>query len=191
MMVKWPGHIDAGQISTDIIEMTDWLPTLAAAGGNPNIKEQLLAGHQAGDKNFKVHLDGYNMLPLFTGETDVNPRSEKFYFTDDGSLSALRYNDWKLMFTTQDSHGLDVWSNPYTVRRFPMVTNLRRDPFERAADESGSYDRWLFDRIFLLAPAAAYVGEFLGTFREYPPRQKPGSFTIDGALEMLHTTNSN
>ena len=191
MMVRWPGHIDADQISTNLIEMTDWMPTLVAAAGNPDIKEQLLAGHQAGDKTFKVHLDGYNMLPLFTGETDVNPRNEKFYFTDDGSLSALRYNDWKLMFTTQDAHGLDVWSNPYTVRRFPLVTNLRRDPFERAADESGAYDRWLFDRVFLLAPGAAYVGEFLGTFREFPPRQKPGSFTIDGALEMLYKTNSN
>ena len=191
MMVKWPGHIDAGQISTDIIEMTDWLPTLTAVAGNPNIKEQLLAGHQAGDKSFKVHLDGYNMLPLFTGETDVNPRSEKFYFTDDGSLSALRYNDWKLMFTTQDAHGFDVWSSPYTVRRFPLIINLRRDPFERAADESGAYDSWVADRMFLLAPGAAYVGEFLGTFQEFPPRQKPGSFTIDGALEMLYKTNSN
>jgi arylsulfatase len=191
MMVKWPGRIEAGQISTNIIEMTDWLPTLLAAAGNPNVKQQLLDGYQVGDKNFNVHLDGYNMVPLFTGETDVNPRNEKFYFTDDGSLSALRYNDWKLMFTTQDAHGMEVWSNPYTVRRLPLVINLRRDPFERAADEAGAYDRWMFDRIFLLAPGAGYVGEFLATFREYPPRQRPGSFTIDRALEMLYATNSN
>ncbi len=191
MMVKWPARIEAGQISNDIIEMTDWLPTILAAAGNPNIKEQLLAGHQAGDKRFNVHLDGYNMLPLFTGQTDQNPRAEKFYFTDDGSLSALRWNDWKVMFSQQRAHGFDVWIEPYTTLRVPKIYNLRRDPFERAELEAYDYAGWMFRKIFVLAPAAAYVGEFLGTFREYPPRQRPGTFTIDRVLEMMYKSNSN
>jgi len=191
MMVKWPARIAAGQISNDIIEMTDWLPTLLAAAGNPNIKEQLLAGHQAGDKRFNVHLDGYNFLPRFTGEVDEGPRDEKFYFTDDGSLSALRYNDWKLMFSQQYAHGFNVWIEPYTTLRVPRIYNLRRDPFERAELEAYAYADWMFRRVFLLAPAAAYVGEFLATFREYPPRQEPGTFTIDRVLEALYQSNSN
>ena len=191
MMVKWPARIAAGQISNDIIEMTDWLPTLLAAAGNPNIKEQLLAGHQAGDKRFNVHLDGYNFIPRFTGEVDEGPREEKFYFTDDGSLSALRYNDWKLMFSIQEAHGFDVWVQPYTTLRVPRLYNLRRDPFERADGEAYAYPEFLFRRLFLLTPGAAYVGEFLATFREYPPRQEPGTFTIDRVLESLYQSNSN
>jgi len=191
MMVKWPGQIEAGQISNDIIEMTDWMPTLVAAAGNPDIKQQLLDGHQAGDKNFNVHLDGYNMLPLWTGQTDENPRVEKFYFTDDGSLSALRYNEWKVMFTVQEAHGFEVWSEPFKVLRVPLILNLRRDPFERAPLEAYDYTGWMFDRVFLLTPAATYVGDFLATFQEYPPRQRPGSFTIDRALETLYRSNSN
>ncbi len=191
MMVKWPARIEAGQISNDIIEMTDWLPTLLAVAGNPNIKAQLLAGHQAGDKNFNVHLDGYNMLPLLTGQTDQNPRAEKFYFTDDGSLSALRYNDWKAMFSIQEAHGFDVWVQPYTVLRTPRIYNLRRDPFERADGEAYKYPEWFFNRVYMLAPAAAYVADFLATFQEYPPRQRPGTFTIDRVLEMLQKSTSN
>jgi len=191
MMVKWPDRIEAGQISNEIIEMTDWLPTLLAAAGNPNVKQQLLDGLQVGDKRFNVHLDGYNFLPYFTGEAEAGPREEKFYFTDDGSLSALRFNDWKLMFSIQEAHGFDVWVQPYTVLRTPRLYNLRRDPFERADGEAYKYPEWFFNRLFMLAPGAAYVGEFLATFQEYPPRQRPGTFTIDRVLETLFQAISN
>ena len=188
MMVRWPGSISPGQVSNDIIEMTDWLPTLLAAAGNPDVKQQLLEGHQAGDTNFRVHLDGYNVLPNLTGQTADWPRVEKFYFTDDGSLSAVRYDSWKVMFTVQEAHGIEVWKEPYKVLRAPLIFNLRQDPFERAQHESIGYDQWWTEHIFLFVPAATFVGNFLATFRDFPPRQRPGSFTIDGALEMLYTT---
>jgi len=187
MMVRWPGKFQAGRVSNNIIEMTDWMPTLVAAAGDPDVKGKLLTGHQAGDKTFRVHLDGYNFLPYFLGETDEAPREEKFYFTDDGSLSALRWNDWKAMFTIQEAHGIAVWREPFTVLRAPLIFNLRQDPFERAQHEGIGYERWWLDHVFLLAPAAAYVGQFLQTFQEFPPRQRPGSFTIDRALESLYS----
>jgi arylsulfatase len=187
MMVKWPARIEAGQVSNGIISMEDWLPTLLAAAGEPDIKNKLLNGHQAGTRNFNVHLDGYNMLPYWTGQETESPRKEMFYFTDDGNLSALRYGQWKLMFTEQRGHGMDVWQEPYVTLRFPKLFNLRRDPFERADWESGAYETWRFERIYLLTPAVAYVGQFLGTFKKYPPRQKPGSFNLDNVLESLQT----
>jgi arylsulfatase A-like enzyme len=185
MMVRWPGKIKAGQISNEIISQEDWLPTLLAAAGEPDIKTKLLDGHQVGSKNFNVHLDGYNMLPYFKGEEEKGRRKEMFYFTDDGGLSALRYNDWKLMFTEQRSHKFDVWQDPYVTLRVPKLFNLRRDPFERADHETIGYDKWRFDRVYLLLPGAAYVGKFLSTFQKYPPRQKPASFNLDRVLESL------
>jgi len=187
MMVKWPGKIKPGQVSNEIISMEDWLPTLLAAAGDPNIKEKLLKGHKAGDMTYKVHLDGYNMLPYFTGKEKKSPRKEMFYFTDDGQLSALRYGDWKLMFSEQRAHSLEVWQDPLVSLRAPKIFNLRRDPFERADHEAISYQKWYMDRLFLLAPGATYVGQFLGTFKEFPPRQKPGSFNLDRVLETLQT----
>ena len=185
MMVKWPGKIKPGQVSNGIISMEDWLPTLLAAAGEPDIKSKLLKGHKAGPKKFNVHLDGYNMLPYWTGEETESPRKEMFYFTDDGQLSALRYGQWKVMFTVQRAHGIHVWQEPYVTLRAPQIINLRRDPFERADWESGAYEKWYFERLFLLTPAAAYVGKFIGTFQEYPPRQKPGSFNLDRVMESL------
>ena len=185
MMVRWPGKIAQGQISNEIISQQDWLPTLVAAVGNPNIKEELLAGTSLGGKNYKVHLDGYNFLPYLTGQEENGPRKEMFYFTDDGSLSALRFNDWKLNFTVQNAHGADVWSQPFVALRLPMIQNLRMDPFERASHESMLYDQWGFDHLFILVPAQAYVGNFLKTFQAFPPRQKPGSFSLDRVMEEL------
>ena len=187
MMVKWPGKIEPHQVSNEIVSMEDWMPTLLAAAGDTDIKEKLLTGHTAGDMTYKVHLDGYNMLPYFTGKEDEGPRKEMFYFTDDGSLSALRYGDWKLMFTEQRAHGLEVWQEPLVTLRFPKLFNLRRDPFERADWESGAYETWRFERLFLITPGAAYVGKFLGTFQEFPPRQKPGSFNLDRILESMES----
>ena len=185
MMVKWPGKIKPGQVSNEIISMEDWLPTLLAAAGDPKITEKLLKGHKAGKMKFKVHLDGYNLLPYLTGQEKEGPRKEMFYFTDDGSLSALRYGDWKLMFSEQRAHGLDVWQEPLVTLRLPKIFNLRQDPFERADHESIGYATWRVDRTFLLVPAQAYVGKFLSTFKEFPPRQKPGSFSLDHVLEMM------
>ena len=185
MMVKWPGKIKPGQVSNEIISMEDWLPTFLAAAGDSKIKEKLLKGHKTGKTTYKVHLDGYNFLPYFTGQEKTGPRKEMFYFTDDGSLSALRYGDWKLVFSEQRAHGFDVWQEPLVPLRLPKLFNLRRDPFERADHEAFGYEKWRLDRVFALVPAQAYVARFLGTFREFPPRQKPGSFSLDRVLEEL------
>ncbi len=191
MMVKWPGKIKPQQVSNEIVSMEDWMPTFLAAAGEPNIKEKLLKGHKAGGKKFNVHLDGYNLLPYLTGEVEKSPRKEMFYFTDDGQLSALRYNDWKMMFSEQRKHGFAVWEEPYVTLRLPKLFNLRRDPFERAEHESIGYDQWRIDRIYLLTPAVAIVGEFLATFREYPQRQRVASFNLDQVMETLQRTASN
>jgi arylsulfatase len=185
MMVRWPGKIAPGQVSNEIISLQDWFPTLVAAAGNSSIKEELLAGKSLNGKDYKVHLDGYNFLRYITGQEENGPREEMFYFTDDGSLSAFRYNAWKLNFTVQNAHGAQVWSQPFVSLRMPVMQNLRMDPFERAQHESMLYDKWGFDHLFVLVPAQAYVRNFLITFQEFPPRQKPGSFSLDRVLEEL------
>ena len=192
MLVKWPGKIKPGQVSNEIISMEDWMPTLLAVAGDPDIKGKLLKGHRANGKTFNVHLDGYNFLPYFTGKEQQGPRQEMFYFTDDGQLSALRFGQWKMVFTEQRAHGMDVWQEPLVTLRLPKLFNLLRDPFERADHETFGYAQWRFERLYLVSPAAAYVGQFLATFQEYPPRQKPGSFNLDHVLESLQkpaTTN--
>jgi len=185
MMVRWPGHIQPAQVSNVIISQEDWLPTLLAAAGEPDIKEKLLAGDKVGDKTFKVHLDGYNFLPYLTGQTTESPRKEFFYFSDDGQLVALRYGRWKLVFAEQRAHGLDVWQDPFVTLRFPKLFDLLGDPFERADHEAIDYAHWRIEHVFLLLPAQAYVGQFLQTFRQFPPRQKPGSFNLDAVIRTL------
>jgi arylsulfatase len=185
-MVRWPGRIEAGRISNDLMSHMDWLPTLLAAAGDPEIKEKLLKGHKAGEKEFKVHLDGYNFLPYLTGEEQESPREEFFYFSDDGDLTALRYDNWKLVFAQQRAPGtMLVWTEPYVNTRMPWLFNLRTDPYERASITSNTYWDWMLDHAFLLVPAQAYVGKFLQTFEEYPPRQKAASFTVDQVMEKL------
>jgi arylsulfatase len=183
--VRWPGKIEPGQVSNEIIAHEDWVPTLLAAAGKPDVKEELVDGRRVNGRRVKVHLDGYNFLPYFTGAEEHGPRKEFFYFTDDGSISALRYNNWKIQFTEQRGHGGDVWMEPYTSLRMPQFTNLRMDPFERAAHEGMDYTRWKFERMFVMVPAQAIVREFLQTFQEFPPRQKPGSFSLDRVLDEL------
>ena len=187
LALKWPGVIEAGQVSNEIISHMDWIPTFLAAAGDPNVKEELLTGKAVGDKTFKVHLDGYNFLPYFKGEVDEGPRREFFYFSDTGDLLNLRYNNWKVVFAEQRAEGFDVWQEPFTFLRLPKLFNLRTDPFEQADHISIGYDRWRIERVFALVPAQAFVGAFLGTFRDYPPRQKPGSFSIDQVLDSLQT----
>ena len=187
LALKWPGVIEPGQISNEIISHMDWIPTFLAAVGEPDVKDELLEGKTVGDKTFKVHLDGYNFLPYFKGEVDEGPRREFFYFSDTGDLLNLRYNNWKVVFAEQRAEGFDVWQEPFTFLRLPKLFNLRTDPFEQADHTSIGYDRWRIERVFALVPAQAFVGAFLGTFRDYPPRQKPGSFSIDQVLDSLQT----
>lgn len=187
-MVRWPGRIAEGTVTNEIVHHMDWLPTFLAAAGNETVKEDLLTGvtSQSLGRDYRVHLDGYNILPLLTGEAEESPRNEIFYFTDDGDLAALRYDDWKLTFLEQKAWGtLRAWIEPLTPLRVPLITNLRRDPYERAYRTSNTYYDWLIDRAYFLVPAQAYVGQFLATFEEYPPRQKAASFSLDQVMEKL------
>ena len=185
-MVRWPGHIKAGSISNEIMHHMDWLPTFLAVAGETNVKEELLKGHDAMGRHYKVHLDGYNFLPFLTGEAEAGPRHEVFYFSDDGDLTALRYDDWKAVFMEQQTAGtFRVWMEPFVPLRVPMIFNLRRDPYERAPITSNTYYDWMLDRVYLLLPAQTFVGEFLMTFKEFPPRQKAASFSLDQVMEKL------
>ncbi|MFC1774428.1 arylsulfatase [Pseudomonadota bacterium] len=187
-MVRWTGKIKPGQWNNEVVHHMDWMPTFLAAAGEPDVKEKLLKGHTAAGRNFKVHLDGYNILPMLTGETEESPRKEIFYFSDDGDLTALRYDDWKLIFMEQKAEGtFRVWMEPFVPLRVPLIENLRRDPYERASITSNTYYDWLLDRAFLLVPAQAYVGQFLATFKEYPPRQKAASFSLDQVMEKMQS----
>ncbi len=186
-MVRWPGKIEAGSVSNEIMHHMDWLPTLLAAAGSDDIKERLMKGDvRAIGRKYKVHLDGYNFLPFLTGEADMGPRKEIFYFSDDGDLTALRYEDWKLIFMEQRVEAtFQAWMEPFVPLRVPLIFNLRRDPYERSQITSNTYYDWLLDRAYLLVPAQTYVGQFLGTFKEFPPRQKAASFSLDQVMEQL------
>ncbi len=190
-LVKWPAKIKPGQISNAIFSGEDWLPTFLAAAGETDIKEKLLKGHNANGKYFKVHLDGYNMLPLLTGEVTESPRKEIFYFDDDGSLNAFRYGRWKMHFKIQENHGFEVWQKPYTELRFPLLMDLYGDPFEKAQEHSEDYSHWMANRMFMMVPAQAKISEFLASFKEYPQRQKVGSFSLDQVLEQMQGAKRN
>jgi len=191
-MVRWPGHIEAGSWSNEIMHHMDWLPTFLAIAGEADVKEKLLDGHRAIGRKYKVHLDGYNFLPYLTGDVDDGPRKEIFYFTDDGDLSALRYQDWKLIFMEQRVEAtFQAWMEPFVPLRVPIIENLRRDPYERAEITSNTYYDWLLDRAYLLVPAQAYVGQFLMTFEDYPPRQKAASFSLDDVMQQLSESGGN
>jgi arylsulfatase A-like enzyme len=183
-VIRWPGVIEPGTIYNDLGAHEDMIPTIMAAVGEPDVVEKLKEGYTAGDKTFKVHLDGYNLLPYLRGETDDSPRKEFLYWTDDGDLAALRYEQWKLVFTEQRAHGFDVWQEPFVPLRAPKMFSLRGDPFERA-EEAMDYPRWRAERLFLLVPATAFVARWLESFKEFPPRQKPASFSIDQVMEKL------
>jgi arylsulfatase len=185
-MVRWPGRIPAGVVSNEIIQHHDWLPTFLAAAGEPNIVDKLKQGHTAGEKTYKVHIDGYDLLPYLTGEVDESPRKVFFYFSDDGDLLAIRFDNWKLVFMEQRMPGtLQIWSEPFVTLRIPKLFNLRLDPFERADITSNTYWDWMLDNAFLVLAAQTVVGQFLATFGEFPPRQKAASFTIDQAMERM------
>jgi ribosome small subunit-dependent GTPase A len=184
-MVRWPGHIKAGTWSNQIVHHMDWLPTFLAIAGAPDVKAKLLTGYQANGRDYRVHLDGYDILPMLTGQTDKSPRHEIFYFSDDGDMTALRYNDWKAIFLEQRAEAtFQSWREPFVHLRVPLLENLRRDPYERGMVTSNTYDDWFLERSFLLLAAKDYVGKFMMTFKEYPPRQKAGSFNLDNVMEQ-------
>ena len=185
-MVRWPGKIKPGSVSNELMSGMDWFPTFLAAAGNPNIKQDLLKGVTENGRSYKTHLDGYNFLPFLTGKEKDAPREELFYFSDDGDLTALRYNDWKVIFMEQRSPGtLQVWAEPFVTLRIPLIYNLRRDPYELSTVTSNTYWDWYLDHAYLLLPASDYVGKFIGTFKEYPPRMKAASFNLGDTMDAL------
>jgi arylsulfatase len=177
MMVKWPGRIPEGIINNEIVSLEDWVPTLMAAAGDDGIKDRLLEGHAVGEMTYRVHLDGYNLLPALTGESEEWPRDTFFAWVDDGSLGAVRYQRWKFNISTQDHHGMGAWLHGQELRKAPMLIDLRADPFESAPEESSYYDDWMLRRMYAFVPLGSIVAEHMATYEEFPPRQEPGSFT--------------
>jgi len=191
MLLRWPGKIPAGVVVNDIVQHHDWLPTFLAAAGEPDIVEKLKKGHKAGDKTFKVHIDGYNLLPFLTTKGVRSPRTGFIYFSDDGDLVALRFDNWKVVFMEQRARGtLQVWMEPFVPLRVPKLFNLRTDPYERADITSNTYFEWLMENAYLVMAASSVVEDFLKTFKEFPPRQKAASFTIDQAMEKMEAALS-
>jgi len=185
-MVRWPRKIKPGQVLNGIITHNDWFPTLLAAAGVPDIADQLRSGVELSGTTYKVHLDGHNQLPYLTGDVDESPRNYFFYVSDDGDLTALRWDNWKFVFLEQRATGtLQIWAEPFVKLRFPKLFNLRTDPFERADITSNTYYDWFLDHAFACIPAQGFVFEMIQSFVEFPPRQKPASFNLEQVLEML------
>jgi arylsulfatase len=191
LLMRWPGKIPAGVVVNDIVQHHDWLPTFLAAAGEPDIVEKLKKGHKAGDKTFKVHIDGYNLLPFLTTKGVRSPRPGFVYFSDDGDLVALRYDNWKVVFMEQRTRGtLEVWMDPFVPLRVPKLFNLRTDPYERADITSNTYFEWILENDYIILAASSIVEDFLKTFKDFPPRQKAASFTIDQAMEKMQSVMS-
>ena len=191
LLVRWPGKIPAGFVSNEIVQHHDWLPTFLAMAGEPDIVEKLKKGHQAAGKTFKVHIDGYNLLPFLTEKGTKSPRQGFIYFSDDGDLVTLRFDNWKVVFMEQRCQGtLQVWGEPFTVLRIPKIYNIRADPFERADITSNTYWDWYLSKGYMIMVAQGLVAPFLETFKQFPPRQKAASFTIDQAMEKMEASIS-
>jgi arylsulfatase A-like enzyme len=164
--------------------MEDLLPTLLAAAGEPDIKAKLLTGVTAGAKTFKVHLDGYNLMPALQGKAEW-PRHEFFYWSDDGNLVAMRYDRWKIVFQEQRSKGFDVWQDPMVTLRMPKLFDLRADPFERTDHQAIGYSKWRIEHAYVMAPAVSYAAQYLNSYTAFPPRQKAGTFGLEQVLKKL------
>ena len=187
-VIRWPGAIKPGTVINDVASHEDMLPTLLAATGDTTVIADLKVGRKVGDRTYKVHIDGYDLLPALKG-AGAWPRKEFLYWTDDGNVAAVRYGDWKASFLVQNAEGLKVWQQPFEQLRAPLLTNLRMDPFERALhDDAMGYQRWYLEHMFMIAPAAGYVGNWMQSFRDFPPRQKPGSFNLDRVMEAVTAT---
>jgi arylsulfatase A-like enzyme len=186
--VRWPAKVEAGSVYNGVMSHQDWFPTLLAAAGVNDIAGKLKQGYTAGDKTFKVHLDGYDFMPVLTGQTQDSPRKAFFYFSDDADLLAVRILDrWKLVFAEQRSRLMNVWREPFVKLRAPLIFDLRMDPFERAQHESNSYELWFAENTHLVYPARPIVGQFVMSFQQFPPRMKPGSFNVDGVTSLIYS----
>lgn len=183
-VIKWPGVIKPGQVINDIASLQDMIPTFAAAAGEPDLVEKVKKGYKMNGKTYKVHLDGFNLLPFLSGKEKESPREGFIYWSDDGDLLGIRVNEWKVVFLEQRSKGLAVWREPFSQMRIPKLFNLRSDPFERGEDTI-YYDRWFADHVFVQVPIQGIVAKFLETFKEFPIRQKPSSFNLDRVMEAL------
>ncbi|MBW1645538.1 MAG: arylsulfatase [Deltaproteobacteria bacterium] len=184
-IIRWPGRVKAGVSCNEIVAALDWVPTLMAAVGEPHIKEELLKGKKLGTRTYKVHLDGYNILPLLAGEVQHSPRQEFFYFGDEGQFLGVRHGRWKFVFAEQKTPGgVSVWIDPFVYNRVPRIFDLRMDPFEKA-ETANVYDRWLTQHVFLIVPTQQVIGKFLRSFIEFPQRQKPASWNVQGMVQMM------
>lgn len=184
-LARWPGQFPAGKVLNGIVSHQDWLPTFMALVGEPDIADKLVRGHQAGDKTFRVHIDGFNMLPYLTGEVDESPREYFGYVNDDGGIVGIRWGDYKAVFAEQRAKTMQLWAEPFVELRFPKIFNLRQDPFERADENANTYWEWSARHIWIIYGIQAYAAEQLASFMEFPPRQKPGSFNLDRVVEAL------
>jgi len=185
-MVRWPGKIKPGGVSNEIVSHHDWLPTLLAMAGDAQVSEKLLKGYKIGDRTYKVHIDGYNLVPYLTGKAEKSPRDAFIYINDDQEVTGVRYNNWKVVFSEQRIPGtFRIWAEPFVTLRVPKIFNLRTDPYERADITSNTYYDWLLDHAFVYVPVQQYVGQFLATFKEYPQRQKASSFNLDKVMEQM------
>jgi len=185
-MIRWPGKIKPGTVSNEIVSHLDWLPSFLAMAGESEIKSKLMKGYQANGRDYKVHLDGFNLVPYLTGQKEKGPRESFLYCNDDQQITGLRFDNWKIVFLEQRVQGtLQIWAEPFVNLRVPKIFNLRLDPYERADVTSNTYYDWLIDRVFLLSPAQEYVGNFLKTFKEFPPRQEAASFNLDSVMRKL------
>jgi arylsulfatase len=188
--LRWPGKIPAGSVLNGLVSHQDILPTLLAAAGEPEVKEKLLTGHTIGDMTYKVHLDGFNMLPYLTGEVEASPRNHFFYISDDGDILAIRVGDWKTVLMEQRAKTLQCWFEPFVKLRAPKIFNLRRDPFERADENSNTYWDWVLSHTYLVYGMQAAVAQQMGAFQQFPPRQKPASFNLDAVMRQLEEAGS-
>jgi arylsulfatase len=183
-VMRWPGAIKPGQVINDICSLQDFIPTFAAAAGEPDLVAKVKKGYKIGDTTFKVHLDGFNLMPFLSGKEKKSPRDGFLYWSDDGDLMALRVHQWKIVFAEQRATGFKVWQEHLSPLRIPTILDLRADPFERG-EESTWYVQWMVEHNFAMYAAQAIVHEWLESFKEFPPRQKPASFTIDQIVEKL------
>jgi arylsulfatase len=186
LLVRWPGKIKAGSISNGIVQHHDWLPTFLAMAGDTGVVEKLKNGYKAIGRTYKNHIDGFNLLPYLTGEVTESPRNVYFYFSDDGDMLAMRYDNWKLVFMEQRCKGtMQVWAEPFTRLRLPKLFNLRTDPYEFADITSNTYYDWFIHNAYFIYAAQAGAKKFAETFKEFPAIQKPNSFTIDDAIAKM------
>ena len=188
--VRWPGHFPAGKTLNGIVSHEDWLPTFAAAAGNPDIKDQLKKGVDLNGRHYRNYIDGYNMIDYLSGNTEQSPRKEFFYVNDDGQIVAIRLGDWKAVFLENRGKAFEVWREPFTELRIPLLFNLRRDPFEKAQHNATTYNDWFLDHAFVIVPMQQLCGKFLATMKDYPPSQTPGSFNLDKIQKQIEAAGT-